>query len=68
MKYYMSTYFMLFNGVKQGGVLTARRSTAYVDSLLDQLKHSVYGGYITAVFMCTLSYDMSMILLYYVPV
>ncbi len=52
----MSEYFILSNGVKQGGVLSPKLFTVYIDSLLDELKQSGYGCYLNDVFVGALSY------------
>ena len=43
---FMSNYFVLSNGVKQGGVLSPRLFTLYIDNLLILLKESGYGCHI----------------------
>ena len=53
---HMSKYFILSNGVKQGGVLSPRLFTMYIDSLLIELKKSGYGCHINGTFMGALSY------------
>ena len=41
-----TNYFQLLNGVKQGGVLSAKLFTLYIDSLFTVLKQSGYGCHI----------------------
>ena len=52
----MSSYFVLSNGVKQGGVLSPRLFTLYIDDLLVMLKESGYGCHINDIFIGALSY------------
>ena len=53
---YMSDYFALCNGVKQGGVMSALLFTLYIDNLLFKLKDSGYGCHMNGVYMGVLSY------------
>ena len=53
---YITPYFDLCNGVKQGGVISAKLFTLYIDSLLIQLKESGYGFHMNGTFMGALSY------------
>ena len=53
---FKSNYFILQNGVKQGGVLSPILFTMYIDNLLIKLKQSGYGCHVDNVFMGALSY------------
>ena len=51
-----TNYVQLLNGVKQGGVLSAKLFTLYIDGLFTELKHSGYGCHINNTYMGALSY------------
>ncbi len=53
---YSSGYFKLLNGVKQGGVLSPKLFTLYIDSLLVELRESGYGCHMGNTFAGALSY------------
>ena len=53
---HMSSYFLLANGVKQGGVISAQLFTLYIDKLLLGLKQSGHGCHIEDTFTGVLSY------------
>ena len=53
---FMSDYFQVHNGVKQGGVISAIFFTLYIDKLLLLLKTSGYGCHVDGVFRGALSY------------
>ena len=51
-----SEYLKMYNGVKQGGVISCRLFNLYIDPLLVQLSNSGYGCHIAGVYAGTLSY------------
>ena len=53
---YYTDYFTMFNGVKQGGVLSAILFTLYLDKLLIRLKNSNIGCSINGCYTGALSY------------
>ena len=53
---YLSQYFELSNGVKQGGVLSSILFNIYIDKLLLELKRSGYGCHINNIFVGVLCY------------
>ena len=57
-----TNYFQLLNGVKQGGVLSAKLFTLYIDGLFTELKQSGYGCHINNTYMGALSYAEDIIL------
>ena len=52
----------MLNGVKQGGVLSAKLFTLYIDGLFTELKQSGYGCHINNTYMGALSYADDIIL------
>ena len=46
----------MYNGVKQGGVITCHLFNLYIDPLLVQLSNSGYGCHIAGVYAEALSY------------
>ena len=59
---YYTNYFQLLNGVKQGGVLSAKLFTLYIDGLFTEIKQSGYGCHINNTYMGALSYADDIIL------
>ena len=57
-----TNYFQLLNGVKQGGVLSRKLFTLYIDGLFIELKQSGYGCHINNTYMGALSYADDFIL------
>ena len=57
-----TNYFQLLNRVKQGGVLSAKLFTLYIDGLFTELKQSGYGCHINNTYMDALSYADDIIL------
>ena len=59
-----TNYFQVINTcrVKQGGVLSAKLFTLYIDGLFTELKQSGYGCHINNTYMCALSYADDIIL------
>ena len=57
-----TNYFQLLNGVKQGGVLSAKLFTLYTDGLFTELKQSGYECHINNTYMGALSYADDIIL------
>ena len=57
-----TNYFQLLNGVKQGGVLSAKLFTLYIDGLFTELKQSGYGCHINNTYMGALFYADDIIL------
>ena len=51
-----SEYFKMYNGVKQGGVISCHLFNLYIDPLLVQLSNSGYGCHIAGVYAGALSY------------
>ena len=51
-----SEYFKMFDGVKQGGVISCHLFNLYIDPLLVQLSNSGYGCHIAGVYAGALSY------------
>ena len=45
-----SEYFKMYNGVKQGGVISCHLFSLYIDPLLVQLNNSGYGCHIAGVY------------------
>ena len=46
----------MYNGVKQGGMISCRLFNMYIDPLLVQLSNSGYGSHISGVYAGALSY------------
>ena len=59
---YYTNYFQLLNGVKQGGVLSAKLFTLYIDGIFTEIKQSGYGCHINNTYMGALSYADDIIL------
>ena len=59
---YTRNYFQLLNGVKQGGVLSAKLLTLYINGLDYELKLSGYGYHINSTYMGAISYADDIIL------
>ena len=57
-----TNYFQLLNGVKQGGLLSAKLFTLYIDGLFTELKQTGYGCHINNTYMGALSYADDIIL------
>ena len=57
-----TNYFQLLYGVMQGGVLSAKLFTVYIDGLFTELKQSGYGCHINSTYMGTLCYADDIIL------
>ena len=53
----------MYNGVKQGGVITCHLFNLYIDPLLVQLSNSGYGCHIAGVYAGALSYANDITLL-----
>ena len=53
---HMSSYFLIANGVKEGGVISAQLFTLYMNKLLLDLKQSGYRCHISDTFTGVLSY------------
>ena len=53
----------MYNGVKQGGVISCHLFNLYIDALLVQLSNSGYGCHIAGVYAGTLSYAEDITLL-----
>ena len=51
-----SKYFSVFNGVKQGGVLSPTLFYIYIDKLLLKLKESGYGCHLNGIYIGALAY------------
>ena len=51
-----SEYFKMYNGVKQGGVISCQLFNLYIDPLLVQLSNSGYWCHIAGVYAGALSY------------
>ena len=51
-----SEYFKMYNGVKQGGVISCHLFNLYIDPFLVQLSNSGYGCHIAGVYAGALSY------------
>ena len=59
---YYTNYFQLLNGVKQGGMLSAKLITLYIDGIFTESKQSDYGCHINNTYMGALSYADNIIL------
>ena len=55
-----TNYFQLLNGVKQGGVLSAKLFTLYIDGLFTELKQSGYECHINNTYMGALFMQMTL--------
>ena len=61
--YRYTNYFQLLNRVKQGGVLSVKLFTLYIDILFTELKQSGYGCHINNTYMGALYYADEIIIL-----
>ena len=58
-----SEYFQMYNGVKQGGVISCHLFNLYIDPLIVQLSNSDYGCHIAynIYISCTMKHEVSKI-------